>query len=777
MKPKYNHLAILTFTCLCQSTAIQAQDNESGELVLEEILVTATKRVTSEMQVPVSMEVVSGDVILNELIDDPLDIAVRVPNVVMGEGLQSNTLYIRGMGSGSERSFEQSVAMFVDGVYMPRSRQYSGAFLDLERVEVLRGPQAVLFGLNATAGAIKVHTRSNRGGDEFEASVTGAYETEYSGYSGQVTIGGGLSDTLGMRLAVSYSDNGDGYYYNAYTDKRENFKKDTVARLSVVWNASDDLMFTGKVTVVDSDESGNFGELVASEAGLPTFAALGWSVDSAFDWVRYEDPVPSDYLPGEPGFVHDMTNISLESEYTLDNHTLTAVLGHTTSDYMSHGNVDIIATDPDATGAAFPFVQFYNHVLTNVIEEEYEQTSLEVRLESSMDGQFSYIVGAYIDDSKLYNLLSAFSGALFGGPSGGAHAMVSDMWQVSNAETLSAFASMTYDFSDSFRIIGGARYVKLDKDYFRDNNDCAALLYNNDGTYTAVADLTGSGLDNCGTFPGLSLDRSPGNFMPEVIAQWDISDNSQLYGKVARSAKSGGFNFSSTLAEADQAEYDDEKATGYEIGLKSRFLGGRAELQLAAFFTEFEDLQVTSWIAVPGQPTIGVLGNAAASESKGLEAELNFVVTDWLTMGANLGLLSSEYTSYHSGPCNQQDTQVTDCDRTGDDTPFSPKYSGSAYFDLNVPLTNSLNLVGGARVNFSDSYFTEGSIDLLGVQDAYETFDARLGLASSDGRWMVSAIGKNLGNEAVLTATTPFLGMIGYIRPPKTITLQATVNF
>jgi len=148
-------------------------------MALEEITVTATKRVESIQEIPISMQVITGDKMEAAGITEFEALSTLVPNFSVGDGLVTNNVIIRGVGSGNDRGFEQSVGMFIDGVYMPRSRQYRSPFLDVERVEILRGPQAVLYGLNSTAGSINISTKTNRPGDEFEASLMGEYEALY----------------------------------------------------------------------------------------------------------------------------------------------------------------------------------------------------------------------------------------------------------------------------------------------------------------------------------------------------------------------------------------------------------------------------------------------------------------------------------------------------------------------------------------------------------------------------------------------------------------------
>ncbi len=143
---------------------------------------------------------------------------------------------------------------------------------------------------------------------------------------------------------------------------------------------------------------------------------------------------------------------------------------------------------------------------------------------------------------------------------------------------------------------------------------------------------------------------------------------------------------------------------------------------------------------------IGVTGNAAESISQGVELEVNYAATDWLTVDTSVGYLDSEYDDVENGPCHLLEGDEA-CDKSGEDTPFAPEYSGSAFADVSYPVTGNLYLDAGVTLTFSDSYFTNGALDPLGQQDSYEMWDAHIGLSDADRVWSVSVIGKNLTEE------------------------------
>jgi len=738
---------------------ILAQEADDGP-ILEEVMVTATKRVTTEMETAISIQTITGDDLVKNNLVNLDDISNFVPNVDIANGLTHASISIRGIGSGQERSFEQSVAMFIDEVYMPRSRQYRAPFFDMERVEILRGPQAVLFGLNATAGTVNVTSASSRPGDDPFLKVTGGYEFEYNGYTADVVAGGGVGETLGLRLAARYRDTGDGFYYNQFTGQDENSLEEKIIRGTMVWAPTQNLNITGKINWAEGKELGEFGEPFGATAAAVTG-------DGDLDWVRSTDPSLSTIVTATPpGFDHETAYGLLDIEYALGDYILTGIASYSKDDYFF-----VVST------AELPAPSF-----SNVLAEDFEQTSFEIRLESPAGRFFEYLAGIYYSDNTLETSLNTVLGPLFLQTLAANSAYLAD----TDTETLSAFASLTFNINDDMKIIAGGRYSDQDKHLDRDRLDC--FIHAWDGDTNPLVQTVPDELINIAGLGGLcgeSGDRiddfSSSNFMPEIAFQWFYSDASMAYAKWGESVKAGGMTFSN-IPNPIYGRYDDEMASGFEIGLKSRFMGGRAEFNIALFHTTFEDMQLNSF--VPNEETgipDAVVRNAGEATNKGVEVEFNIAATDWLTLGTSVGYLDSSFDNFDNGPCypgeDQDGTLPGTCDKSGLDTPNSPRWSGNAYADMAFPITGNLLLTGGINMGFSDDYFTDGSIDPGALQDSYTRWDARIGLAQIEGNWSIALIGKNLSDEAVNSFTQPLVGYLGYITPPRTITLQGTYIF
>lgn len=730
-------------------------------LTLEEIVVTATKREKSTQDIPLSVNAVSGDAIEQKAIHDMSELSASIGNLFVGQGLTADVITMRGLGTGQDRSFEQSVGMFIDGQYLPRSRQYQAPFFDMERIEVVRGPQAVLFGLNSSAGAINITTRKNRPGDGLDAKVMAAYETEYKGMTVEGAVGGSVGETLGVRLAARVRDT-DGFYTNLASGQTEGDTEETLVRLSGVWQASDAVSVLAKVEYSDYQVFGTTGESYGAlaEALEPT--------DGVLNWVRTADASTVNpfgvFSADRTQQSGELTNVQLGLDWELDNGTMSFLYGYSDFEYT-------LLIDLDTTALS---------ILDAGIDPElYEQNSFEVRYASSSDGPVQFVGGFYWHDTELSNvqnnvITNAGLIPIIGTASWEATGIFGQ-----DSDMLSVYGSFDWALSDNTTLNIGARYTDEDKSTFRDSR-CGGL-YPTAPVFVAIP-----GLPNCPTTPdGFTASRNSTNFMPEASVQFAVNDDVMLYAKVGQSAKSGGFN-SNTNSQVDNIEYDDEESTGFEFGVKSILADGRVRLNATLFHNAFEDLQVsTAQVTTDaGGSTviIPVIANVADSVSRGLEVEVQWAAAEWLELGMSGALLDTEYDSFPNATCNTGNAGTADpvtglCDLSGQPLPLAAEYSGSIYADISAPIGNNLKFIGGIDIGFSDSYFTDPTLEPTAEQDSWTTIDARVGVGSQDDRWMVSLIGRNLGDEVVLNFSQPLVTTIGYIRPPMTLTVQGTYRF
>ena len=486
----------IALLCLSFSSIIHAQGT------LEEVIVTATKREASSQDIPISIETISGDSLDQMGIENFNDLSATIPNFTVGFGITSQSVIMRGLGSGQERSFEQSVGMFIDGQYMPRSRQYISPFFDVERVEVMRGPQSVVQGLNSTAGAVSVVTKKHRPGEAFTAEFGADYEFSFGGPVFTAAVGGSPSDTLGIRAAVKYQDI-DGFFDNSTTGNEEGEVEQRMVRINAIWEPTSNLSVGMKYERGSQDVDGHLGEIFGT-AGAAAFEPT----DGVLNWTRSSEGTTINSLgvlaANQPGQTIDTDNFVIDASYTLNDHVLTVIAGHSEFDYS-------LTTDLDTT--ALP-------LLDASISETYEQDSVEFRITSPTGNQLEYLAGIYYLDSELANEQPNVFGPGLIGP--GSAAEGTGTFAL-DTELISVFGQLTWNFNEQFRLTGGIRYTDEDKDVLRDSRCNLAAL---PSTLIPVPNIPGvcpNPLLN-----GFTDSRSSDNWMPEVVLQWNATEDIML---------------------------------------------------------------------------------------------------------------------------------------------------------------------------------------------------------------------------------------------------------
>ena len=737
---------------------------------LEEVIVTAQIREQSLQDVPISVSAIDGEVIEDRSVDNLQSLSASIPNFMVVETQIDTSISIRGVRSGANKGFEQSVPMNFDGVTYPRSQLARTPLVDLERVEVLRGPQPTLFGKNAIGGAVSV--TSAKPTEEFEGKFSTSFESEHDESQSLVVLSGPLSDDLLGRLTVSTREM-DGWITNQRMKRVEPQRDETYIRGQLAWTDNNDIDYNLKVETADFDSVGYAMEALAPQDGYGLVFAGPIAVETNEDWVRSS---------GETFSQNTMDNFVFTSNIPLDNGgTLTSITSMVEYDSYEVLDIDYVALEIlDGTNQT----------------EKYEQTSQEIRYTSPGGEDLDYIVGAYFQSADVdvtdYVPLGSFL-ALAGPP---VSMLVGTNWDrlyKQSSEMYSVFGQADINLEGNWRLTVGARYSNEDKDGSRN--------LTLDGTGTALAgspmlNVLWAAVLNVGPH-NIASSRSESSFDPMVRLSYDLSDNAQMYVSYTEGSKAGGFDIRGNsipgtplVSSAGGWEFEEENATNIEWGYKMK--SDRASFDFTYFTTEYEDLQTSVFDGVLGFK----VGNASAAELDGFEMQGRYLIAEGLEFYGSLASLNYEFTDWKNSQCayGEVATNGIYCDRSGASVILAPEDTANAGFAYETVLSNNWVLDANLNVDYSSEYFVTTNLDKNIKENGYSKVGLVLGLESSDGKWRLSLIGDNLTDERikVVGGTIPlarvFVGLASggaldgiaydaiYARP-KNIAIKLDYNF
>lgn len=724
-------LSTMAVTGLSGQAAAQApQPAETSATAVEEIIVTARKREESVRDVPVSVAAVSGDTLRAEKIVNQVDLALRVPSFKQTTGGVNSYTFVRGVGSGGNPSFEQAVATFVDGVYAGRGQQSRFPYYDLERVEVLRGPQVALYGNSAIAGAISVISR--KPGMELSGDLSGSYEFQHQEtvVQGGVTIP--VSDTLRLRIAgyVGEMDKGWLRTIRPTSTSLDPNRSDRAGRIIAVFEPTPDLDMEFKYESYSLLTIGNTNQATGN-IGNPSVAEF------AFDDIRYMgNGAP---LNGKTTDTARMKNQTVQAtvNYEVPLGTLTSVTA-----YNWYG----FSQDTEGDMSPLPIFDYAHH-------EHYNQFSQEIRLTSPAGGRLDYIVGAYFQQDDLIasarsDLNLAAQPAPFGAPLP-PFARFNYIDQTTN--NYSVFFDVNYRLFDNLKLNVAARYMNVTKDA---TQSARGTYITTRTPYPGIEAPTGPGGRSIyqivfgapHTFTDLSL--SEWHLMPQVGLQYDFANGGMAYAKVVKGAKAGGFDWIYAGANPAGAMFLPEKAISYEMGYRGDAFDRRLLFGVTAYRMEVEDLQVSVFDGA----TTYVVGNAAEQRSQGIEADFSLRPISPLTINGTVAYSDAVYESYPDSACYVEQRLATPAgtvcrqDLSGAPAPLNSKWT------YVIGATHKAE-VGGFVLTSQASYsyrskFNLGlSNDPHQVQEGFGLLDARVALSPVDERWQVALFGRNLTDE------------------------------
>lgn len=788
--PKLSLLAIAIASCTSISLAV------ADTPVLDEIVVTAQKRVQKLEDVPISISTISGDKLEKSGITSAQGLSDYIPSFNMTQTGIGTNIAIRGISSGVNQGFEQSTAEFVDGIHYGRAQLARAPFLDIERIEVLRGPQSILFGKNSTAGAISIITA--KPGDKLEGSFTALYEPEYGEKDARLVLSGPISDTVGGRMAIM-SRTSDGFIENTTLDRDEAADKDRVVRATLEWKPTDTWDVTLKMEDGSFDSKGRNIEAIhplskSSTNPNPYFSAL-----ELFTLGQYQLDTTENQLRQSNGDYsnNDTTNVTLTAEHDIGDMKLTSVTGYNAYAYEE-------LCDCDFTG--LPIFD----ILSN---EDYRQTSQEFRLASSEKQTVSWLAGVFYQGSNLgfhdsvhvptnsIVIAKAISPLLLGAST------QRDFDQ--DTSLYAAFAQATWNIDDSNRLILGGRFNTEKKDASRNQYHVKAT-----GEAIPFSTVINEYDEQWVKFKvdphNINGNYDESSFTPQITVQRDLNKTDRIYASFTTGFKSGGFDVRSNSAptELDGKYQDintvngrdtngtwafkDEKVKNYEIGGKFLLADGAVELNLAAFRSEFTNMQTSQF---DGGISF-IVTNAGEAVVQGLEVDSRWAITDDVLMRGGASYIDFEYTKFPNGPCSFYQTPNSSgfCNHSGKTREFVPKVQGNVGWDYGINFENGFKLTNTLDVIYSGKYFTTPDLEPSMEQSSYFKLNARIALAGVDDMWELALIGKNLTDEGIVTyanglplatiltrstAEPRGLGTAFYAfyDQPRSISIQGTVRF
>ncbi len=699
-----------------------------------------------------AVSVVSGEKITNLTMRQLEDLGAYVPNVNISQGHVFSRLFIRGIGSGLNLGFEQSVGTFVDAIYSGRDRQSRIPLLDVQRVEILKGPQGILFGKNTTAGAINIVTA--KPGDNLESYLSTFYAPDHGEAFAQGALSGPLMDGLSGRIAGRISHL-DGYLQNTGLNRREPEKEDQVIRGSLRWDVLDHIEVDAKYEYGHFKVQGLTSQVVETGSFDRVFTALDPQFDSEFNTRRSTGQNSPLFGPDSSDTTYHTGALFMNA--ALGSHEISAITGYNQYQYNDLFDLDL---------SGLSIVGFQ-------LGEKFQQFSQEIRLNSpdaataswkpwNLDA-LEYLLGVYyqyqdLEINTVGNVSARQLNALgiavpgLGIPPPVQLSRVNRSDQLSNS--WSAFGRLTWLPAEDWRVIAGLRFT-------HESKDASKNLF--------IADL-GTRIPNpaLARFAAVAINAVPHQFqgardenhlLPMAGLQWNITDDHLAYFSFSTSAKGGGFDDLATVGVRDDWEFADEFALGYELGAKTFWLDRALSLNLALFRTDFNDFQVSQF-----DGTNFVVGNAASVNSQGIELDGRWQITEDLNLSASIAVLDARYASFPDAGCTAAQALASGSfntcrqDLSGQPTPYAPDWSGNLYVDYIFPLrrlrleTSFLDGLAArtqVNVNFSDSYFLAEDLDPLLRQNAFATLDVRFALGDMRRHWEVAFVGKNLTNQLI----------------------------
>ncbi|NIB41771.1 TonB-dependent receptor [Pseudomaricurvus alkylphenolicus] len=721
---------VLTAGLLGSAPVIHAEK----AFVMEEIVVSARRRDESQQDVPISMTSYSGDALSKSGAPDIVQVAESVPNTTLKVSRGTNTTitaFIRGVGQQDPvAGFEAGVGIYIDDVYLNRPQ---GAVLDVyevERIEVLRGPQGTLYGRNTIGGAIKYVTK--RLSDEPTMKIKGSLGTHNQR---DLVISGSMPLSDNVRVGGSVASfQRDGFGENQFTGD-EHYDKDIMAyRGSFEWDVTDNFQIRANVDYSDDESSPKGGHRLTAAPGYPILSDV-------FDTRAGIT---------ETGLVRSNDVEQSGGALTMEWQVSEAITLKSVSSYRE-----------DRTESPIDFDSLPGNSFDVPVVYDNEQLSQEFQIAFEGD-KVRGIAGVYYLEANAFNAFDVILGQF-----GITSFTLGDV----DTETWAAFADVDIDLSDTLTLSLGGRYTE-DK---RDVEVIRTVYGGLSSPYFSGGDL---GVD---PFEG---SRTDSEFTPRASISWQPDPDLHYYASYSMGFKGGGFDPRGDYSNTEVHEgFDPETVDAYELGIKANLLEGRLITNVALFYSDYTDVQIPGSVAIDNDGDgvdddfAGTVTNAGEGEISGVELELTAYVTESLRSNLALGYINADFKEWIVDGDDISDGKVFQ------NTPeWTAAFSLSYSTDMNLgDMGGELNLLGSVSYR-SETHQFEDPNELLD-QDSYSLVNASVTWTSDDDRWQVGLHGKNLGDKEYKVAgyNFPTLGEGGTVTAfygnPRTVTGSVTYSF
>nr|WP_321440703.1 TonB-dependent receptor [uncultured Hyphomonas sp.] len=761
------------------------------------VTVTARRKEESLKDAPVAITALSGEALDDYAVNDFVDLSSQVPTMIAGRAASgsSASIFLRGVGSTAlSAGFDQSVSFNIDGLPMSRGREISMPQYDIQRVEVLKGPQALFYGKNTTGGLISVV--SNDPTDTFEASGKVGYGFEAQERYGEGVISGPLTDTLGGRFAFRVSDY-DGAFDNSaaetYLDplgmerhrleEHRGFGETASGRLTLAFEPSDTFNLKLKVGASQQKDGGPTDV-------LERICGAGRTV-----------PMSANGVPPSPNAdcrVNGVSDSSSLPRQVAEANYRYAGNGDMYADFSSAysvltGKLNLPGVDVESITSYYRFIQ---KDLNNVSGEAYpasfsqkadfNQFSEELRFTTTSDGPFNSTFGLFLSKSEFEFNTDAYIFIVPIDPATGTYTSFKRN-NGFDGQTVSLFYEGSYAFTDQWELSAGARWSREERDSYQDSLPASSFF--------------------AAFFPGgIHFDDKfeDENVSPQVTLRYRPSSNVSYYAAYKEGFKAGGYNISQAITPVSTAEagkYGSETAKGFEAGVRSVLFNDTLSLNATVFHYLYEDLQVQ--VFDPASVSL-IADNAGELTTQGIEIDFNWVpdAVEGLSVRGAFAYNDVEYDKF-IGQCFSGQTIAQGCNQdlvggvyqsqvySGRTPPKAPETAGRLGATYEFPV-GQYNASLSGDVSYTGEYNFTDTLRPDAVQDAYTKLDLSARVSSPDDSWTLSLIGRNLTEEFVVTSANdiPFTGgtgtgtntgvvsdMSAFVENPREVYLELAFRF